>query len=239
MTTAKPTEITTRSPDGFRFPDPPEREPDDMTSFNQTNVTGNTHHLLQHLLQRLANPETTLMAGEHYISLEPTGDMTGLKFPDLLGAFDVDPQTYYRGNAYVISQQGKPPDFVLEIASRHTGHEDTGAKQGAYAALGIPEYWRFDETGRYHGTRLAGDQLVDGVYVPLDIDELADGVLQGYSAALDLNLRWEDGRLGWHDTTTGQHIATFESEREARITAEARIQELEARLRRQYPGGSA
>ena len=41
------------------------------------------------------------------------------------------------------------------------------------------------------------------VVVILDIDELADGVLQGYSAALDLNLRWEDGRLGWHDTTTG------------------------------------
>ena len=38
-----------------------------------------------------------------------------------------------------------------------------------YAALGIPEYWRFDETGNYHGVRLAGDRLVNGQYQPIDI----------------------------------------------------------------------
>ena len=32
----------------FRFPDPPEREPDDMTSFNQLTPNGNVHHLIQH-----------------------------------------------------------------------------------------------------------------------------------------------------------------------------------------------
>ena len=45
----------------------------------------------------------------------------------------------------------------------------------AYEALAILKYWRFDETGRCHGTRLAGDRLVDGVYEPIDIDELAGG----------------------------------------------------------------
>ena len=227
MTTAKPSP----APSHLEFPDPPEREPDDMTSFNQTNVTGNTHHLLQHLVQRVGDPETTLVAGEHYISLEPSDNMAGLKHPDLLVAVDVDPQAYYRSNAYVISEQGKPPDFVLEIASRGTGREDISTKREAYAALGIPEYWRFDETGQYHGTRLAGDRLVDGAYVPIDIHELAEGVLQGYSTVLDLNLRWENRRLGWHDPSTGQHIATFESEREARIQAEARANAAEARAR--------
>ena len=43
---------------------------------------------------------------------------------------------------------------------------------------------------------LAGDRLVDGAYQPISIDELEDGSLEGHSAALNLNLRWEQGQLG-------------------------------------------
>jgi hypothetical protein len=103
--------------------------------------------------------------------------------------------------------------------------------------LGIPEYWRFDQTGEYHGARLAGDRLVGNAYVPLTIEELPGGVLQGYSATLNLYLRWEDGRLGWYDPTNGQHIPTYEDQRdradhaESRAdNAEARVQELETEL---------
>ena len=74
-----------------------------------------------------------------------------MRYPDLLIAFDVDPEAYRLSNAYVISEQGKPPDFVLEIASSKTGKVDTGDKRREYAGLGIPEYWRFDETGEFHG----------------------------------------------------------------------------------------
>ena len=34
----------------------------------------------------------------------------------------------------------------------------------------------------------------------------------------------------WHDPKTGRHIANLEDEREARLLAEARVRELEARL---------
>ena len=132
----------------------------------------------------------------------------------------------------------KSPDFVLEVASRSTGSEDTGPKRDDYAALGIVEYWRFDETGEFHGAKLAGDRLVDGMYQPIQIDELDDGVLQGYSAVLNLILRSEQGQLGWHDPKTEQHIATFNTERaradsehEARVAAEARAAAAEARIR--------
>ena len=37
-----------------------------------------------------------------------------MRYPDLLVAFGVDPAAYKASNAYVISEQGKPPDFVLE-----------------------------------------------------------------------------------------------------------------------------
>ena len=210
----------------FRFPDPPEREPDDMTSFNQLTPNGNAHHLIQHL----GNQDTTLVAGEHYLTVAPTSDMTGVRYPDLLVAFGVDPAAYYRSNAYVISEQGKPPDFVLEIASPSSRRTDRVDKRRDYAALGIPEYWRFDEAARRRELRLAGDRLVDGRYEPIAIEELEDGVLQGYSAALNIYLRWEHGQLRLHDPATGLHIATFEDERaRADREREARIEEMEAR----------
>ena len=111
-------------------------------------------------------------------------------------AFGVKPETYLEDNGYIISEQGKPPDLVLEIASEATGHNDIGEKREFYERLGIPEYWRFDKTGRYHRTRLAADQLVQGRYEPIEIEEVEGGVLQGRSAILNLNWRWGERPTG-------------------------------------------
>ncbi len=215
----------------FRLPDPPEREPDEkMTSAAHLHEPGNTHHLAQHF----GNRETTLVTAERYITMLPELLPSGSprRYPDLLIAFGIDPVAYRESNGYIISEQGKPPDFVLEIASRSTGQEDTGPKRRDYEALGIPEYWRFDETGEFHLTRLAGDRLVDGQYHPIDIEELLDGSLQGFSAVLNLHIRWEQGQLRWHDPATGRHITTFDDERARADNAEERVRELEEELRR-------
>ena len=244
MTSAKDAVSRVGEPDDFFvFPDPPEIPEDKMTNFDHLAVNGNAHHLAIHL----GNPETTLVAGERYLAVAPTRNLAGIRYPDLLVAFNVDPEIYHRRRAYVIEDQGKPPDFVMEIASPSTGRIDSTDKRRDYAALGIPEYWRFDETGQSHGARLAGDRLVDGRYQPITVDELADDILQGFSSALNLYLRWERGQLGWHDPATGRHIATFEeeraarlqaegraeNERQARLLAEARVRDLEEQLRRQ------
>ena len=239
MTTAKSpqTSQSSQTTHPFRLPDIPRREPDEMTSYDHLHRLGSAHHLIHYL----GNPETTLVEAERYIVPGPGwGGADAIhRYPDLFIAFNVNPARYKENNGYVITEQGKAPDFVLEVASVSTGRVDVGAKREDYAALGIPEYWRFDETGEYHGARLAGDRLVEGVYVPLVVEELADGSLQGYSEVLNLYLRWEEGRLGWHDPATGQHIPTYddqrrraEQEREARQQAEARIRELEAENRR-------
>ena len=217
MTTPDTFAKTPQARQPFVFPDPPEDPEDKMTSFDHLTATGNAYHLIQHL----GNPDTTLVAGDRYLALAPTRSLAGVRYPDLLVAFGVDPAAYKASNAYVISEQGKPPDLVLEIASRSTGHIDVGEKRRDYAALEIPEYWRFDETGDYHGARLAGDRLADGVYVAIEIEELPDGSLQGYSPVLDLNIRWERGELIFYDPATGQRIATLEDERARADNAEA------------------
>lgn len=228
MTTADASAKTPKPQVFFQLPDPPERHPDEVTSYDQIHLPGNAHFLAQHL----GNPETTLVAAERYVVLAPRlGRGAIRRSPDLFIAFGVDPQAYRDSNGYIISEQGKPPDFAIEVASPSTGRIDVGEKRDDYAALGITEYWRFDQTGEYHGARLAGDRLVDGQYQPIDIEELADGSLQGYSEALNLYLRWENGNLGWYDPATGQHIPTFEGERSARIEAENRAEMAEARVR--------
>ena len=249
MTTPETTAKTAKAQGRFRLPDPPEREPDDMTSAEHLSETGLHHHLKQFL----GNPKTTIVSAEKYLTARPGA---GMRYPDLLVAFGVDPAAYRESNGYVVSEQGRPPDLVLEIASEGTGHVDVGEKREFYQRLGIPEYWRFDATGEYHGARLAGDRLVSGRYEPIDIAEVSGGVLEGHSAALNVYWRWQDGRLACYDPATGEHIATFESERdradtaearadtaeaernierEARAAAEARVRELEELLRRRNP----
>ena len=232
MTTANAFTKTPKSPDRFRLPDPPPREPDEMTAYDHIYKHGNNHHLAMHF----GSPDTTLVEYDRWVIASPQDNRSRARRPDLLIAFNVSPEDYQASNGYIISEQGKPPDFVLEVASASTADIDTGDKRGDYAALGIPEYWRFDETGEHHDVKLAGDRLVEGRYEPVPIEELTDGSLQGYSVALNLNLRWENDQLAWYDPATGRPILTFEDQRDRADEAEARIRELEdenGRLRNQ------
>ena len=226
MTTANTSSKTPQAPGRFRLPDIPEREPDEVTQFDQIAKTGNAHHLAFHL----GHPETTLVEADRWIAPDADFDKRRARYPDLLVAFGVDPAAYRASNGYIVEEQGKPPDFVLEVASESTGENDVGDKRDYYESLGILEYWRFDETGEHHGTKLAGDRLAGERYEPVEIEELPGGVLQGYSRALNLNLRWEEGRLVFRDPATGEPIASLESERRGRFVAESRADTAEARV---------
>ncbi len=229
--TRERTKVTTaKNKPTFRLPDRPEREPDDMTSYRQLTAPS----IIEPLRHYLGNLETTLMTGDHYLCRTIAPNLAGSRYPDLLIAFNADIEAYERSNGYIIAEQGKPPDFVLEIASQHTGREDVGDKRDDYADFGIPEYWRFDETptGSWHGNRLAGDRLINGAYQPIPIERMPGGILQGYSPILNLLMRWENGQLRWHNPQTGEHIATFaterrraDREREARLRAEVRVED--------------
>ncbi len=167
--------------------------------------------------------------------------------PDCFVVFGVSRESFERNNTYLMWEVGKPPDFVLEIGSPSTARNDLGDKRQLYASLGIGEYWRFDPSGGDHyGAPLVGEALVDGEYRGLEMVGGSDGSVWGYSATLNLELHWEEGRLWFYDPVEERWLenmeetgvarevaeAQVEVERSARESAEARVAELEAELRR-------
>src|SRR5713101_1307071 len=70
-------------------------------------------------------------------------------------------------SSYLLWNEPKAPDFVLEITSRRTRREDQETKPTTYARLGVQEYWQYDPTGDYLAPALQGFRLVVGHYEPL------------------------------------------------------------------------
>ena len=201
------------------FPEYPPR--DDMQNALYLNRFAHVTALEVHL----GNPDTTLVLGE--VSVAPTADFSKRhRRPDLMVSFNCDPDLVIRQNGYAIDAQGKPPDFVLEVASSTTGIIDFTDKRIDYAAYGIREYWRYDQTGgNYHDVALAGDRLVDGEYKRLDVKWRGDRRCSGYSEALDLYVCWEYGRLRWYDPRTKKYLLTFFDERDLRLQETDRANE--------------
>ena len=158
------------------------------------------------------NYESTFVLSEVPISPYATIRRENRK-PDLIVTFDCDRDLLIRQKGYSILAQGKPPDFVLEVASESTGVVDYTDKRRDYAACGIPEYWRFDPSGGFfHEVALAGDRLVDGEYQPIDIQVVGDRTYRGYSAVLGLWVYWDERQLRWFDPETGQFLRTHDEE---------------------------
>ena len=208
-----------------RFPDFPPR--DDMQ--NSLHLDDPAHQAA--LRRHFDNADTTIVLSEIPVRHSP-GQREGHRIPDLLIAFGVDRALAVEQNGYSIREQGKPPDFVLEIASESTGENDYTDKRDDYAAFGIPEYWRFDPSGgQYHGAPLAGDRLEQDAYLPIKIVELGPAHLHGHSDVLGLDLCWEDGRLRWWDPKARSYLRTFDETEDARADAEVRAESAEARVR--------
>ena len=158
--------------------------------------------------------------------------------PDVLAAFGIG--THNR-STYLTWQEGKPPDWVLEVASPGTALNDLHFKRHAYAAMGVPEYWLFDPQGDLFPPgvpRLQGLKLVDGKYETLEA-RLKGGLRTIRSAVLDLDLRAEDELIRFRDPKIEKDVrhrdeteAHAVQEAARRRAAEARVAELEAVLQR-------
>ena len=199
-----------------QFPEFPPRY--DMQNIGDLHEIGYVATLKRHFDAR----DTTLVYGEVPIGTTLSVRL-GLRIPDLIIAFDCGPERAIERQGYDITEQGKPPDFVMEIASKTTGRVDYTEKRVDYERYRIPEYWRFDSTGGdYHDAALAGDRLVDGRYEPILIERMDDGGRRGYSEVLGLYVCWLGGDLLWYDPRTDSYLLTFDDEADRADRAEER-----------------
>ena len=220
-------------PDDYLCPDP---EPRDMIQSPTINKAG-------YFVGRHFAPEPeTMVRAPIVVNYDPF-DMNERVEPDLLVAFGVDLEPIMRRNGYIIWEVGKPPEFVMEVASESTHHRDTGFKRDRYASIGVTEYWRVDPTGGDHyGYALAGDRLADGAYQELPITTEPDGMVWGYSPTLDLCLCWytawdwdvdDASNLRFYNRKTGRYLCDQALVEAKLAAAEERIRQLEAQLGQQ------
>ncbi|MCY3691049.1 MAG: Uma2 family endonuclease [Chloroflexota bacterium] len=208
------------SPDTPPFPDAMHQEP----SISDTMTT-----LRRHLRGR-PDWETTLISGNSFLYYN-RDNLNDRYSPDCYVAFDVDIDTIWPRNGYMVWSAGKPPDFALEIASKSTGHRDTVLKRRDYARIGIREYWRFDATGGdYHDAPLGGDRLVNGEYQPLPTQTEPDGSIWGYSEVMDLWLVWDSGYLLFWNPSAREFLRNIDAAEDDRQAAEDALAETQETL---------
>ncbi len=138
--------------------------------------------------------------------------------------------------SWVVWQEGKGPDVVIELLSDSTAARDKGEKKFIYQdRLRVPEYFWFDP---FSG-ECVGFTLRDGVYVPIVMDaqerlfsqQLDLVLVQWEGIYQDLHARW----LRWATVTGGLLPTPQEAlEQEQQRAAEAQQQAiaLEALLAR-------
>ena len=151
-------------------------------------------------------------------------------------------------DTYMLWNEPKGPDFVLEVTSKSTRRDDERRKRDLYAGLGVREYFLYDPRAEYLTPPLQGFRLRDGQYRRLPaVTVLSNRGVSVASEVLGLELRDEraERRVRLHDRATGEVLLTHEEsertreeaeqarreEAAARRAAETRVAELEARLR--------
>ena len=201
----------TELPDPPQIPDMPTQMPDLVRAFSVL-----TDYYL-------AVPDAAVM-GNCYLAPD-VHHINGSPYPDCMVAFGMPrpKQEVVEANGYTISELGKPPDFVLEVASKSTGRRDYTEKRAIYAGLGVPEYWRFDYTeGDFHDAALAGDRLTpSGGYEPITVTRTPAGIYRGYSAVLNLELHWDNGQLRFWNPDTADYVLDITENRVRREASEA------------------
>ena len=150
--------------------------------------------------------------------------------PDIFVSFGIGRK---ERRIYKIWEEGKPPDFVLEFASKKTYQNDLTDKKQLYADIGITEYFLYDVDGRYLPTTLMGFRLVDGNYVEIAVS--ANGGIPAVTLGLEFHLL--DDEFGIYDPSVQEWVKTrAEAEAERAEHAEERAEHAEteaAQLRKE------
>ena len=136
-------------------------------------------------------------------------------------------------DTYMLWNEPKGPDFVLEVTSASTRRVDERRKRDVYAALGVREYFLYDPRAEYLAPALQGFRLQDGRYRRLPaVTVLSNRGVAVASEVLGLELRddREARMVRLHDRAAREDLPTYgEAERRSHEEADARREEVAAR----------
>ncbi|MBI3761263.1 MAG: Uma2 family endonuclease [Chloroflexi bacterium] len=149
--------------------------------------------------------------------------------PDVFVVFGI-PNRLRR--TYLLWQEGRAPDVIVELTSESTRQKDRNEKRLLYEELGVGEYYLFDPLREYLVPPLQGFRLADGYYTALKPASHAEGEWEIASERLGLILRTDGSALRLYDPKRNEYLRTHGEEAEARRQAEARAAEAEAELSR-------
>jgi len=137
---------------------------------------------------------------------------------------------------YLVWEEGKGPDVVIELTSSSTRSEDTKKKFQLYQdTLRVQEYFLFDPLGDYLDPPLRGYRLQRGRYIPIrEMDgRLPSKVLSLHFQAAGDQLRLFDPATGQWLTTEDERAKQAEAERDQERAARQKAEEELSRLRKQ------
>ena len=160
------------------------------------------------LRTRYAGRDDVYVSGDLLIYYEEGNPRVSVA-PDVFVVFGVEDRMRM---SYKVWEEGKGPDFVLEVASPGTWREDVGRKREVYAGLGVREYWLYDPLGEHLEPALQGNRLVGGEYERQPLLGSRDGRLGLRSGTLGLEL-WAEGRkMRFRDPETGVDLLSHDEE---------------------------
>jgi Uma2 family endonuclease len=107
---------------------------------------------------------------------------------------------------YLLWEEGKSPEMIIELTSKSTRKEDVDTKFMLYRdVLKVQEYFLFDPFAEYLKPPLRGYRLTDGEYLPI---EPVAGRLP--SEVTRLHLERDGTMLRLYDPATGRRLPTLE-----------------------------
>ena len=146
--------------------------------------------------------------------------------PDIFVSFGIGKQ---ERRIYKVWEEGKPPDFIMEFASKSTYGNDLTVKKDIYTSIGVTEYFLYDPYKSCLPSPLMGYRRVDEEYV--QISPLENGSIR--SETLNLEFQSQDDGCSVFDPTAGEWLKTrAEKEAAEREKEVAERKKVEAELER-------
>ena len=185
----------------------------------QARAVMNVRSALQHHFDKVAN---VVLEGDMFVYYEE-GNPAASIAPDIYVVLDHD-----LGDrpVYKIWEEGKPPDFALEVISPSSKIRNSEDKRELYERLGIGEYFLFQPDPRQRGRRLVGYRLWGRSYAEVPAEP--GGAL--HSTALGVSMRVEGTNLRLRSLASGRDYEWIEEHPRNLEAADAKIAAADAKI---------